>query len=162
MKKTITLLLIVITTSLASAYLYLLIEGFKSPIKYDKEIIIRNDGWGSGYFAAHRNGNRRHEGLDLLAEIGTPVYASRSGIVVSAKETRGMGKYVFVRHVSGYTTLYGHLSAILVRKGQLIRRGQIVGLVGKTGNANNRNILSHLHFELKKKGIPQDPLAYLD
>jgi murein DD-endopeptidase MepM/ murein hydrolase activator NlpD len=91
-----------------------------------------------------------------------PVLASRSGIVASAKQVKGMGKYVFIRHFGGYSTLYGHLSAIKVKKNQIVRRGTVIGLVGKTGNANYRSILPHLHFEIRKNGIPQDPLFYLD
>jgi murein DD-endopeptidase MepM/ murein hydrolase activator NlpD len=162
MKKILFVLLLVLISLLGISFLYFYNEHFISPIVYQDEVIIRHDGRGNGYFAAHRSGNRTHQGLDLLAELKTPVLASRSGIVISAKQTRGMGKYVIIRHLGGYTTLYGHLSAIMVKKNQIVRRGKVIGLVGKTGNANYRNILPHLHFEIRKNGIPQDPLFYLD
>lgn len=162
MKRALFFFLIIIIFFLSIGTLLIYYEHFISPIRYKDEIVIRNDGRGNGYFSAHRSGRRTHEGLDLLAEIGTQVLASRSGIVVSAKQVRGMGKYVMIRHFGGYATIYGHLSVILVKKNQIVGRGKVIGLVGKTGNANYRNILPHLHFELRKSGIPQDPFYYLD
>ena len=134
---------------------------FLSPVEYQEGIIIRNDSHGEGYFAANRRGKRIHEGVDLYAKIGTPVLASRPGIVIAAKQSRGMGKYVILKHFGNITTIYGHLSAIYVTKGRFIRQGVVIGVVGKTGNANNRNIQPHLHFEIRKGGVPQDPLDYL-
>ena len=162
MKKILLFLLIIVIVFVSTGALFLFKERFISPIRYQNEPIIRNDGRGNGYFGTHRSGRRTHQGADFLAEIGTPVLASRSGIVASAKQIRGMGKYVLIKHFGGYTTLYGHLSAIYVHKGQVIFRGKVIGLVGKTGNANYRNILPHVHFELRKNGVPQDPLYYLD
>jgi murein DD-endopeptidase MepM/ murein hydrolase activator NlpD len=162
MKKILLFLLITVIVFVSTGILFLYKERFISPIVYQKDWIIRNDGRGNGYFGTHRSGRRTHQGVDLLAEIGTPILASRSGIVTSAKQIRGMGKYVVIKHFGGYITLYGHLSAIYVHKGQIIFRGKIIGLVGKTGNANYRNILPHVHFELRKNGVPQDPLYYLD
>lgn len=135
---------------------------FLCPIEYKWGVVIRSDQHGDGVFGADRSGNRLHEGIDLFAKIGTPVLASRSGVVVSAKENRGMGKYVILRHLNGMTTVYGHLSKIFVKKHQFVRQGHIIGEVGKTGNANYRNIQPHLHFEVKLKGVPQDPLKYLE
>lgn len=134
---------------------------FLCPIKYSADMIIRSDARGSGFFGEHRNGNRKHAGLDLYAEVGTPVFASRLGRVIAARYIRGMGNYVFIQHLGGITTLYGHLSEFYVKKGQFVRQGQIIGKTGKTGNANYRDIQPHLHLEVKKNGIPQDPLDYL-
>ena len=136
-------------------------EYFLCPIRYRSDLVIRCDNFGDGLFAANRRGKRVHEGLDLLAEIGTPVLASRSGVVVSAKRSRGMGNYIVVKHEDHVISIYGHLSQIFVKKNQLVRQGEVIGSVGKTGNANHRNILAHLHFEIRKNGIPQDPLGYL-
>ena len=162
MKRIFIVLLIILVASVLVGMFLLCSERFISPIVYQEDLIIRNDGRGNGYFGTHRSGRRTHQGADLLAEIATPILASRSGIVTSAKQIRGMGKYVVIKHFGGYTTLYGHLSAIYVHKGQIVFRGKIIGLVGKTGNANYRNILPHVHFELRKDGAPQDPLYYLD
>lgn len=162
MKKILLILLVAIIFSLALAFYFLDKSTFLCPIEYKKDIIVRCDGRGDGFFAAERSGNRLHQGIDLYAAIGIPVFASRSGIVIAARRTRGMGNYVIIRHAGSITTLYGHLYRIDVNKGQFVRQGQIVGAVGKTGNANYRDILPHLHFEVRKKGVPQDPLEYLE
>lgn len=145
---------------LASLY-FLDKDSFLCPIGYANDIVIRNDGRGDGFFAAKRSGNRMHQGLDLWADIGTPVLASRSGRVIAAKQNRGMGSFVIIRHPYNITTIYGHLSKIEVEANQFVRQGQIVGRVGKTGNANFSEIQPHLHFEVRKNNIPQDPLGYL-
>jgi len=135
---------------------------FICPIEYKRDIVIRNDRYGEGFFAANRKGSRIHEGVDLFAEIGTPVLAARSGRVISANKNHGMGKYVVIRHPDSIITIYGHLSKIYVSKNEFVKQGQVIGNVGKTGNANFRDIQPHLHFEARKNGIPQDPLEYLE
>lgn len=134
---------------------------FLCPITYQRDFVVRNDNRGEGHFAANRSGSRVHEGIDLLAPLGTQVLASRLGIVVAARQNNGMGKYVILRHFGGVSTIYGHLSQIYVRQGEIIRQGEVIGAVGKTGNANYRDILPHLHFEVRKNDVPQDPLEYL-
>jgi murein DD-endopeptidase MepM/ murein hydrolase activator NlpD len=134
---------------------------FVCPIKYQNDIIIRNDNRGDGLFESSRSGRRLHKGLDLLAQVGTPVDAAKSGKVVSATQNRGMGKYVIVRHRDNIITIYGHLSNIFVRRGDDVRQGQVIGSVGKTGNARAASMLPHLHFEIRKNGVPQDPLEYI-
>jgi len=134
---------------------------FISPINYQGSLLIRSDNRGKGYFAASRNGRRHHQGVDLCAAIGTPVLASRSGLVVSATRNRGMGKYVIIRHKGNIITIYGHLSEIKVKKGEWVRQRAVIGAVGKTGNANNCQIVPHLHFEIRKNGVPQDPMEYI-
>ena len=161
MKKFLFLLLILLPIYLCVGLYFLDKVYFFSPIESSGQIIVRADGRGDGVFGAERNGRRVHEGLDLLAEVGTPVLASRSGVVLRATRSRGMGNYIILRHPGNLTTIYGHLSAIAVRGGQFVRQGQVIGRVGKTGNANYRDILPHLHFEVRKGGIPQDPLEYL-
>ncbi|MDP2938554.1 MAG: M23 family metallopeptidase [Candidatus Omnitrophota bacterium] len=135
---------------------------FLSPIDYSGDIPIRRDYYGEGNFGAKRSrGRRLHLGIDILAEIGSPVKAAKSGIVLNATRNHGMGKYVEIKHRSGLITIYGHLSKILVKKGQRVKQAETVGEVGKTGNARNRLILPHLHFEVRKFGLPQDPVNYL-
>ena len=135
---------------------------FICPIEYKSDIIIRNDKGGDGLFASSRSGMRIHKGIDLLADEGKPVLTAKSGKVVSATQNRGMGKYVIIRHRNNIITIYGHLSEIFVRKNDYLRQGQVIGSVGRTGNARYRGILPHLHFEIRKNGIPQDPLEYLE
>lgn len=162
MKRVLLFLLILLPIYLGLS-LYLLDKVyFLCPIEYKGDIIIRCDGWGKGFFASQRSGNRRHDGIDLYAPVGTAVLAARSGRVASAKDNRGMGKYVLLRHPEGIMTIYGHLSRIDVAKDDFVQQGQIIGAVGKTGNANHQGMLPHLHFEVRKKHIPQDPLAYLE
>jgi len=134
---------------------------FLCPIRYDTSPIVRSDSRGDGLFGSSRNGNRMHQGIDLFAQVGTPVLAARSGIVTAAKSNRGMGNYVIIRHSFNLVSIYGHLSQIFVTKNQFVRQGSILGSVGKTGNARHPGIQPHLHFEVKKNGIPQDPLEYL-
>jgi murein DD-endopeptidase MepM/ murein hydrolase activator NlpD len=140
---------------------------FLCPIEYKREILIRCDLRGNGFFAADRGGNKIHEGIDLLVQIGTPVLASRSGRVIVSRiiankgQRIGSGNYVVLLHPGNITTVYGHLLEVCVKKNDLVRQGQMIGRVGKTGNANYPDIQPHLHFEVRKNGIPQDPLEYL-
>ncbi|MFH0918443.1 MAG: M23 family metallopeptidase [Candidatus Omnitrophota bacterium] len=134
---------------------------FVCPIEYKNDLIIRNDHRGEGAFASSRSGRRIHKGLDLLAQVGTSVCTAKSGKVVSATQNKGMGKYIIIRHRDNIITIYGHLSNIFVRKGDNVRQGQVIGSVGKTGNARAAGMLPHLHFEIRKNGVPQDPLEYI-
>lgn len=161
MKKILLIILII-----ASVYVFLGLASmdkryFVCPIEYKSDIIIRNDDRGDGLFATSRSGRRIHKGIDLLAEVGTPVLSAKSGRVISATRNRGMGKYVIVRHRGNIITIYGHLSEIYVRKNDYVRQGEVIGSVGKTGNARFGGILPHLHFEIRKNGVPQDPLEYI-
>ena len=134
---------------------------FICPIEYKNDIIIRNDNRGDGLFASSRRGKRIHQGLDLLADVGTPVYSAKSGKVVSATQNKGMGKYIIIRHRDNIITVYGHLLNILVRRDDYVRQGQVIGRVGKTGNAKSAAMFPHLHFEIRKNGVPLDPLEYI-
>lgn len=161
MKKALLFLLIFLPIYLLIGLYFLDKDYFLCPIEYKRDIIIRSDRRGDGSFAAERNGNRIHEGVDLLASIGTPVLASRAGIVVAARYSQGMGNFIIIHHPGNITSIYGHLSKIYVTKGEFVRQGEVIGAVGKTGNANFRDIQPHLHFEVKKAGISQNPLEYL-
>ena len=161
MKKIFLFLLIILPIYFLISLYFLDRVYFLCPIEYKRDIIIRSDNRGNGFFGAERNGKRIHQGLDLFAEIGTPVLASRSGRVAAAAQNNGIGKFVIIKHPDSIATIYGHLSEIFVKKNQFVRQGEIIGSVGKTGNANFRDIQPHLHFEVKRNGIPLDPLSYL-
>ncbi|MCM8797290.1 MAG: M23 family metallopeptidase [Candidatus Omnitrophica bacterium] len=161
MKKILFILLFVFPIFIIYNLYYLDREYFLCPIQYKGEMVIRNDRRGEGFFAAPRNGNRIHQGIDLFAEVGTPVLAARSGKVVAATQSKGMGKYVIIKHADNMVTVYGHLSSLFVKNNDFVRQGQIIGRVGKTGNANFHDIKPHLHFEIKINGNPEDPLKYL-
>lgn len=131
---------------------------FKCPLKIDsKKLIIRDDLRGNGDFGAKRRNGRSHSGIDMLAPLGTPVYASKSGIAFPGNVPTGYGKYVMIYHPDGFQTIYGHLSNYMVTSTQKVRQGELIGYVGKTGNARYRLIQPHLHFEIRDKGEPQNP-----
>ncbi len=94
-----------------------------------------------------------HEGIDLKQKYGTPVRASCDGKVIFAGWAEGYGKLVILKHFKGYTTYYGHLSKIRVKVGTYVNKGQIIGNVGATGWTTG----PHLHFEVRKNGVPVDP-----
>ncbi len=136
---------------------------FLCPIDSNGGMRIRDDGYGSGEFGAKRRGGRLHLGIDIQARVGAPVKAAKSGRAYIGKKGKGMGKYIIINHPDGAMTLYGHLSKLFITNGKKVRRSDIIGEVGKTGNAWRRAILPHLHFEIRIDGEPVDPLAgYLE
>ncbi|TVX96082.1 murein hydrolase activator EnvC family protein [Cohnella terricola] len=98
-----------------------------------------------------------HTGLDMAAPKGTPIYAAETGVVTVAQSWSGYGNCVIIDHGGGLWTLYGHMSQILVEKGQTVKRGEKIGLVGSTGQSTG----NHLHFEVRKNAEPVDPAPYL-
>lgn len=99
-----------------------------------------------------------HPGLDLTAPYGASVVAAGSGIVIAAgNKGDGYGNKVVISHNGSISTLYGHLSAILVKKGETVKEGDPIGRVGSTGRSTG----DHLHFEIRVDGTPVNPLAYL-
>jgi len=87
---------------------------------------------------------RNHNGLDLTADMGTPVYATGDGVVIEAKYNGGYGNVIFVSHGYGFESRYAHLSKFKVIPGQRVKRGELIGLVGNTGLSTN----PHLHYEV--------------
>ena len=98
-----------------------------------------------------------HSGVDLAAKSGTPIACALSGKVVFAGWKNGYGYVVMVDHGKGYETLYAHCSKLSVSIGQTVNTGKIIAYVGRTGVATG----PHLHFEVRKNGIYQNPLKYL-
>lgn len=98
-----------------------------------------------------------HTGVDISAPYGAPVSVAADGRVIFAGWLRGYGKTVIVYHGYGFVTLYAHLSSILVDYGERVVKGQVIGKVGATGRAFG----THLHYEVLKYGIRQNPIAYL-
>jgi murein DD-endopeptidase MepM/ murein hydrolase activator NlpD len=121
------------------------------------KMVVRNDAHGDGEFGSKRRNGRSHSGIDILAQIGTPVYAAKSGTAFRAEVPTGYGKYVMIYHPDGYQTYYGHLSEWAITAVQEVQRGDLIGYVGKTGNASSKMMEPHLHFEIRKDGQPQDP-----
>ncbi len=104
---------------------------------------------------------KHHNGVDLSARYGTKVYAAAAGVVEFVRHryrlNKGYGRVVIINHQNGYKTLYGHLSKIVVKRGQKIDRWQLIGYSGDTGRATG----PHLHYEVWYKGRPQDPENYM-
>lgn len=124
-----------------------------------RPLIIRADAKGDGRFGSPRSGRRIHRGVDIAAPLGTPVRALRSGRVMMATKDRGLGRYVEVQHGGRLRSLYGHLSTIAVRPGDRLRQGQVIGTVGKTGNARHAWITPHLHLEVTRGSKLIDPAS---
>jgi lipoprotein NlpD len=105
-----------------------------------------------------RRRGRKHEGIDIPARRGTPVLAAEGGRVIhSGKGLGAYGTVVIVKHSGHYTTVYAHHRRNLVRKGEFVEKGQVIGEVGSTGNASG----THLHFEIRRERRADDPLRYL-
>jgi murein DD-endopeptidase MepM/ murein hydrolase activator NlpD len=105
-----------------------------------------------------RRGRRHHEGLDIMAASGTPVYAAARGRVIYAgARVSGYGNMVILKHEGSIASVYAHNRRNLVRVGQWVEQGEMIAEVGQTGRASG----PHLHFELRRDGRPQDPQAYL-
>jgi lipoprotein NlpD len=103
-------------------------------------------------------GGRAHEGIDLPAPTGTPVFASANGEVVYAGDgIRGYGNLIVLQHPGDLLTVYAHNQTLLVAQGQTVRAGDRIALVGQTGRATG----PHLHFEVRQGQIPRDPMSYL-
>lgn len=98
-------------------------------------------------------GGHWHSGIDLAASTGTPVAATAVGIAHVIDSATGFGLHVVIDHGGGLQSLYGHLSAVDVIDGQPVAGGQLIGAVGSTGNSTG----SHLHFEIDRNGIAEDP-----
>lgn len=98
-----------------------------------------------------------HSGTDFAAPTGTPIYASSAGLVVEAGYNGAYGNSIDIDHGNGVVTRYAHASKLLVKKGDLVSKKQIIGRVGSTGRSTG----SHLHFEVRVNDNPVDPLMFL-
>ncbi len=109
-------------------------------------------------FGPSPNGSQ-NDGIDVAVPEGTPVKAAEDGVVAySGNELKGYGNLVLVRHSNGYVTAYAHTSEILVKKGDTIKRGQVIAKSGQTGSVTS----PQLHFEIRKGSTPVDPSQYLN
>jgi murein DD-endopeptidase MepM/ murein hydrolase activator NlpD len=98
-----------------------------------------------------------HAGLDFTAPQGTPIYATADGVVKTAGfSDGGYGNHVVINHGYGYETLYGHMYRVKARKGQRVKRGDLIGYVGSTGKSTG----PHCHYEVHKNGQKLDPVYF--
>lgn len=105
-----------------------------------------------------RNG-RPHEGLDIAAHSGAPIWAAAAGVVTFSGRLGDYGNLIVVRHDARYSTAYAHNKQNFVARGDRVERGQHIADVGMSGNARGRQ--PHLHFEVRHGETPRDPLRYL-
>lgn len=113
-----------------------------------------NFGWRIDPFSGFK---ARHEGVDFMAPEGTPIQAAAGGIVVYAGDHPSYGKMIDIDHGNGLISRYAHASRLLVETGDVVLRGQKIGEVGSTGRSTG----PHLHFEVRDRGVPQNPTRYL-
>ena len=97
-----------------------------------------------------------HDGMDFTGKIGTPIYATGDGVVKVVKKERGYGKKIIIDHGYGYTTVYAHLNDYRVKRGQKVKRGEIIGTLGNTGISTG----PHLHYEVRKGRKTLNPINY--
>lgn len=118
-------------------------------------IISSGFGWRN---APIGSGGERHRGIDIPAPTGTPVYSATDGVVISSGWNGSYGNAVMIKYTNNIVIVYGHNSSLIVRAGQRVSKGQVISLVGSTGNSTG----PHLHFEVRYNGYPVDPLKYLN
>lgn len=99
---------------------------------------------------------RMHAGLDFTSPLGTPIYATGNGVIEEAGQESGYGNCVIINHSYSFKTLYGHMNRYIVKKGQRIKRGDLIGYVGNTGASTG----PHLHYEVWKNGEPVNPVNF--
>jgi len=113
---------------------------------------------GFGYRISPFTGHRQfHEGLDIANRKGTPVIAPANGLVVFTGRKGGLGNLIIIDHGHGITTRFGHLSKILVKAGQRVKRGEKIAEIGNSGRSTG----PHLHYEVRLNGVPVNPRRYI-
>lgn len=101
---------------------------------------------------------RHHNGIDMAAPEGTKIYATRAGVVtVASYQEGGAGYYVKINHGDGYTSVYMHMTHYIVKEGEFVEAGQVIGYVGSTGGSTG----NHLHFGIAYNGVYKNPLNYI-
>ena len=102
-------------------------------------------------------GKANHDGIDIAASEGTPVFSAAPGVVLFSGVLRGYGQVVIVGHAYGLSSVYAHNREMFVRTGARVRRGSVIASVGRTGRATGPN----LHFEIRRENVALNPLQYL-
>ncbi len=102
-------------------------------------------------------GKADHDGIDIAASEGTPVYCAAPGVVLYSGVLRGYGRVVIVGHEYGLSSVYAHNREVFVRTGARLRRGSVIASVGRTGKVTGPN----LHFEIRRENVALNPLHYL-
>jgi len=98
-----------------------------------------------------------HNGIDIAADTGTEIRACFDGSVEISEYNEFSGNYIVINHSEGYTSSYAHMKECIVKKGESVKKGQLIGIMGATGNATG----PHLHFEIRKDGTPLNPMELI-
>ena len=133
--------------------------------KMDRDVFIAGrpvkKGWMSSSFGKRTDpitGNRAwHDGVDFAGKDGADVISVAAGVVVYADTRNGYGKMVEINHGGGYSTRYGHHKDLKVKSGDIVRKGEVIGLMGSSGRSTG----PHVHFEVFKNGRVVDPSTYI-
>jgi len=139
-------------------------------VVHERERVLRSipnilpaKGWISSLFGKKRPNQRNprhevdHKGLDISNLIGTPIYAPADGVVRFSGKNGSFGNYLSVLHGYGFVTKYGHLSKLLVRSDEEVKRGQLIALMGNSGQSRG----VHLHYEVWVNDKPRDPAGFV-
>ncbi len=122
----------------------------------NKELKRMASGYGMRMHPIYKR-RKMHSGMDFSAIKGTEIYATGEGVAKLVKRSnRGYGNHIIIDHGYGYSTLYGHMSQFNVRRGEEVKRGQVIGYVGNTGTS----VAPHLHYEVIKDGEKVNPINY--
>lgn len=105
-----------------------------------------------------RRWGRSHQGIDVAAQTGTPIYAADNGIVVESQyKSNGYGNIIKIDHQNGFVTYYAHCSSLYANEGDIVAKGDLIATVGNTGRSTG----PHLHFEIRRNDVPQNPYNYI-
>lgn len=147
-------------TGLAAAKPKPPVSGGMASISIPSRNPLANDRLTSGFGSRTHpifGGRRAHNGVDLAAPTGTPIYATADGIVSRSSWFSGYGLYISIEHGGEMQTRYGHMSRLNVAEGQQVRKGDVIGFVGSTGNSTG----PHLHYEVRIAGNAVNPIPYM-
>ena len=122
------------------------------------DMIIPASGWVSRHYIVGAGGEPSHPGVDIVAATGTPVRSALDGEITFAGWDEVYGNLVRIEHNDSISTVYGHNDEILVKEGERVAKGAVIARVGNTG----RSTAPHLHFEVLKNGIAEDPTLYVN
>jgi len=140
--------------------LYKYLENQKAMLRCTPSIWPTN-GWVSSGFGTRvspfTNQKEFHQGIDICTRRETPIVAPADGMVAAVGSNHGYGKILTIKHGQGLKTRYAHLYKMLVKKGEYVKRGQTIALVGNTGRTTG----PHLHYEVHLNGVPIDPRRYI-
>jgi murein DD-endopeptidase MepM/ murein hydrolase activator NlpD len=123
--------------------------------------LIPTKGWITSYYGPRRsptsNRIKMHEGLDVGAKSGTPILAPADGVITFSGVKPGFGNFVQIDHGYGVETIFAHARKLIAKKGQKIKRGELLAMIGSTGHSTG----PHLHYEVRINGTPVDPLYFI-